>query len=244
MENTAANAAPRFKEGLKDGIPIALGYLPVAFAFGVAATKARFLLWLTELMGALFYTGSGQFAILNLIQGGETVLFTYALTIFVVNCRYILLSLSFSQRIDPNMSTLQRMLFAFFNTDELFAVAIQQRGKIKASYLFGIALFPYVSWLVGTVIGCLFTNIMPMSVSVAMGIVPFAMYIATIIPPARRSRPIFWVIVMSVILSIVLECTPFIRGILSAGWIIIICAVVASVIGAIMFPIDEEEDDK
>lgn len=230
-----------FKKGFMDGLPICLGYFPVAFAVGVAANKAGFMLWLSELMSALTYTGSGEFSMLNLIQGGETVLATYALTMFVVNCRYILLSLSLAQKLDPNMNLIQRMLFSFFNTDEIFAIAMQEPGKLKAPYLFGIATLPYISWLAGTLIGCLFTDIMPLSVSAAMGIIAYAMYVAIIVPSMKVSKPICCVVAISVILSVILECNQFIRSMLSAGWIIIICAVVASAIGAILFPVKEEE---
>ena len=241
MEEQTINTDVGFKKGLRDGFPICLGYLPLAFAFGVAATKAGLLLWLSELMCALNFTGAGQFALLNLIQGGETVLFTYALTMFVVNCRYILLSLSLTQRLDPNMGVIQRMLFSFFNTDEIFAVAIREKGKLKAPYLFGMTVFPYISWLLGTAAGCLFTDIMPLSVSVAMGIIVYAMYIAIIVPSVKTSKPVFWVVAISVVLSVILECNQFVKSVLSPGWIIIICAVVASLIGAILFPVEEEE---
>ncbi len=231
-----------FIKGLKDGVPISLGYFPVAFAFAVAATKLGFPIWLAELMDALVYTGSGQFAVLNLIQGGETALFMYALTIFAINCRYILLSLALSQRLDPSVGVLQRMVFGFFNTDEIFAVATQGKGKLKAPYLFGVATAPYIGWAIGSLIGCLFTDMMPVSVSMAMGIILYAMFIAIIVPAVKNSRPVLWIVLISIVLSFVMECNPFVRKFLSAGWIIIICAFVSSLIGAVLFPISDEEE--
>lgn len=239
-----ASRSEEFKRGFKDGLAICLGYVPIAFAFGVAATKLGFKFWLSEFMGALVYTASGQFSLLNLIQGGEELLFTYALTIFVVNCRYILLSLSLSQRLDKNMGVLERMAFGFFNTDEIFAVANGREGKLQAPYLFGIATLPFFGWTLGTAAGCLFTNIMPASVSAAMGIIVYAMYLAIVIPPAKTSKPIAFVLLISTIISVLLECNPLVRGALSPGWIIIICAVATSLIGAIFFPVEDGEGEE
>lgn len=243
MEERIPTTEIGFKKGLKDGIAICLGYFPISFAFGVMAVQTGLKMWITEVMNALIYTGSGQLAILNLIRGGETVLFTYALTIFVVNCRYILLSLSLSQRLDPNMGTLQRMLFAFFNSDEIFAVAVQQRGKLKAPYLFGIATLPYIGWITGAILGCLFTDLMPDSIGKCLDMLVYAMYIAIIVPSMKKSKSVSWVVVISIILSVILECNTFVRSVLSPGWIIIICAVIASVVGAIAFPVKDEEEE-
>lgn len=243
VENNTTIKESGFKKGFRDGFPICLGYFPIAFAFGVAAAKAGFTLWLAELMNALIYSGSGEFALLNLVKGGETLIFTYALTIFVINCRYILLSLSLSQRLDPKMNVFQRMIFSFFNTDEIFAIATRERGKLKAPYLFGIATLPYIGWLSGTIIGCLFTDLMPLSISSAMGIILYAMFVFTIVPPAKTSKPVLWVVIISVIISVILECTPFIVERISSGWIVIICTVVASLIGAVFFPIEDKEEE-
>lgn len=233
-----------YKKGLKDGLPVCLGYIPIAFAFGIMASKSGLVLWLSQLMGSLIYSASGQFAILNQLQGGETLIFMYALTIFVINCRYVLLSLSLSQRLDSSMGTLKRMLFGFFNTDEIFAIAVQQKGKLKAPYLFGIATLPYIGWFFGTIAGYLFTDLLPESISTATGIIVYAMYLAIIIPPARKSKPIAFVILLAVIMSVLLECNPLINSVLTPGLVIIICAVSTALIATIFFPmnIDNEEE--
>ncbi len=242
MQESVTETKNNFKKGFKEGLPIALGYFPVAFACGVTANKAGLTLWLNQLMSCLTYTGSGILAILNLIQGGEVFLFTYALTLFVVNCRYILFSLALAQRLDRNMGTLQRMIFSFFNTDEIFAIVTQQKGDLKAPYLFGVATLPYISWAIGTLAGCLFTDIMPISVSTAMGIIVYAMFTAIIVPAVKTSKPVLCVVAISVFLSIILECIPAVKQMLSSGWIIIICTIIASSIGAVLFPVNDEED--
>lgn len=243
MNQNLKTVESEFKRGLKGGISISLGYFPIAFALGVAATKSGFSMWISELFSALLFTASGESAFLNLIKGGETAIFTYALTIFVINCRYILLSLSLSQRLDPKMNVFERMLFGFFNTDEIFAIAVKEPGKIKAPYLFGMATFPYLSWVVGSAIGWSFTDLMPASVSSAMGILLYAMFICIIVPPAKTSVPIMSVVGISIVLSLILECIPVIRLSLSSGWIMIICAVIASLVGAIFFPVKDEEEE-
>lgn len=241
MKESVAETKNDFKRGIKEGIPIALGYFPVAFACGVAANKAGLTLWINQLMSCLTYTGSGIFAILNLIQGGEVFLFTYALTLFVVNCRYILLSLALAQRLDPNMGIFQRLIFSFFNTDEIFAIVTQQKGDLKAPYLFGVATLPYISWSIGALVGCLFTDIMPLSVSTAMGIIVYAMFTAIIVPAAKASKSVSFVVGISILLSVILECIPAVKQMLSSGWIIIVCTIVASSIGAALFPVNDEE---
>lgn len=243
MEEKTTVTKSWFKKGVKDGFPIALGYFPVAFAFGVTATKVGFTLWLAELMDALLYTGAGQFALLNLIQGGETIILTYALTIFVINCRYILLSISLSQRLDPEMNVFQRLVFGFFNTDEIFAIATRESGKIKAPYLFGMATLPYISWLLGTLLGWMFTDIMPLSIGSAMGIILYAMFISLVVPPTKTSKPILTVVSISVVISVILECNSFVKERISSGWIVIICTIIASLIGAIFFPVKDEEEE-
>lgn len=227
-----------YKKGLMAGLPICLGYLPISFAFGITAAKMGLAVWISEFMSALIYTGAGQMSALNLIKGGEELAITFALTMFVVNCRYILLSLSLSQKLDRSMNTFQRLIFSFFNTDEIFAVAMQENGYLKAPYLFGIATLPYIGWITGSALGILFTDLLPASLSSALGMLIFGMYIAIIVPPAKKSKPITFVILNAIIISVLLECNPIVRSYLSPAWIIIICAVVTSVIGSIFFPIE------
>ena len=243
-ENIVNSQASGYKKGLMDGLPICLGYLPISFAFGITAAKIGLSVWLSELMSAITYTGAGQMSALNLIKGGEELAITFALTMFVVNCRYILLSLSLSQKLDRSMNVLQRMLFSFFNTDEIFAVAIQEEGYLKSSYLFGVATLPYIGWLVGSILGVLFTDLLPPSLGAALGMLIYGMYLAIIVPPAKKSKPITFVILNAIIISVLLECNPIVRAYLSPAWIIIICAIVTSVIGAVFFPMETAKEEE
>lgn len=231
-----------FIEGLKDGIPVALGYIPISLACGIATSKAGLSFFISQFMSMLIYSGAGQMAATNLIQGGETAIIMYALTLFIANCRYILLSMSLAQKLDPSMNLFQRALIGIFNTDEIFGVAMKKNGDIKASYFFGLATLPYIAFTVGNALGSFTTDLLPPSLSSALGIMVYAMFIAMIIPATKNSRPHLIAVVMALALSVILECIPAVTKHLTPGWIIIICAVVTASICAILFPIEQKEE--
>ncbi len=243
MENTTKLARRGgFMKGLKDGLPIGLGYLPISLACGIMAAKVGLPFKFAELLSLLIYSGSGQVAAQTLYAGMETSILMYALTIFVMNCRYILFSISIAQRFDKSMGTLQRIIFGFFNTDEIYVVAMKQQGLLSAPYLFGISVFPYLGFLIGNTAGILFTNFLPKPVISALGIMIYAMFIALIIPPAKHSKPVAIVTLIALAMSFIMECIPAIKAHLQPGLIIIICAVVTATIGAIAFPVKQEQE--
>jgi predicted branched-subunit amino acid permease len=232
-----------YEKGFKDGLPIAFGYIPLAVALGITAVGVGVKFGIFTFMSLVMFSGTAQAAILNLISGGEAILFTYILTFFIVNCRYILLSISMSQKLEKNVSTLSRMIFAPFNTDEIFAVAMQQKGNLTASYLFGLATAPYLAWSIGIILGLLFTSVLPASVSSAFGITLYAMLLALVIPASRNSKAIATVVAVSAALSIVLEINPFVKSFLGAGWIMIICSVITAILGAKFFPVESSDKE-
>ncbi|BED92059.1 MAG: AzlC family ABC transporter permease [Candidatus Improbicoccus pseudotrichonymphae] len=232
-----------FKKGFFEGIPIGLGYIPLGVALGITAVKTGFVFWLWSLMSFCVYSGSAIAAVMNLMAGGETVILTYLITFFIVNCRYMLLSLSMAQKLDPKMNTFQRVIFSFFNTDEIFAVAMQKKGYLKASYLFGISVIPYSLMMAGSVLGFLMTNLMPPSVSSAFGITLYAMFIALIVPPCRNSKSALFAVLFSAILNVILANNSFARNVISPGWSMMFCAVVSAAITAVLFPIKNDDSD-
>lgn len=231
-----------YKEGFKDGIPIGLGYVPVSMACGIMACKAGLGFGLAQIMSLLLYTASGQAAALNLLNNGETAIIMYALTMFVMNFRYVIFSMSIAQRFDRSMNTLERVLFGLLNTDEIFGVAMKEKGDLKAPYLFGLATVPYLCFVIGSAVGCLSTELLPAAVSSALGIIIYAMFIAIIVPPAKESRPVLMVVLMALAASFIMECIPLVKAHLTAGWIVIICAVLTAAIGALIFPVEEEKE--
>lgn len=228
-----------FKKGLKDGLPICLGYISVSFTFGMMATQGGLPLWAVMLITMSNMTSAGQFAGTELILSGGLYI-ELAVTTFVINIRYMLMSLSLSQKVDDAMTSLQRFILSFGVTDEIFAVAMQQEGSVSARYLAGLIVTPYTGWTLGTLLGGTATGLLPVSVRTALGIAIYGMFLAIIIPPAKRARPIAKVITIAVVLSCIFRWTPFLNR-LSGGWVIIICAVAASAYAALRYPVDEAE---
>ena len=229
--------------GLKDGLPIGVGYIPISIACGISASSAGIPFFISQLLCMLIYSGSGQATAINLFAGGETSILMYGLTLFVMNCRYMLFSMSLAQRLDPSTGMLHKILVGAFNTDEIFGVAIKEKGDISAKYFLGVATLPYIGFLSGNIMGSLCADLLPASVSSAMGIMLFALFIAIIVPPAKESRNILWVVLIALGLSVILECIPVVTKHLTSGWIIIICAIVTSLICAACFPVKEEREE-
>ena len=233
-----------FKKGLKDGVAIGVSYIPMAAAVSIAAQKTSFPFGIWELMNAIVYSGSAQTAILNLIAGGETALFVYILTFSIINCRHILYSLSLAPRIDPKMGVVERLLFAGFNTDETYAISMNQPGLISASYLFGIITVPWACQMIGSSLGYMFTSLFPPSLNSAFGITIYAVLISLIVPPMKKSKAIIVAVLCAAALSLGFECIPAIKQSLSSGVIMILCTILTCTIGAFFFPVKDDSDDE
>ena len=230
-----------FGRGFKHGIPIGLGYLPVAFTFGFLAVTGGLPVWLAVFISLTNLTSAGQFAGTNLILAGAGYM-EVALTTFVINLRYMLMSLSLSQKLERGISTGKRLGFAFGITDETFVVASLQPGVLTAAYMFGLIVPPIAGWNLGTLLGGCISTVLPEALQNAMGIALFAMFIALIIPPARESRKILYVIVIAVAVNCGMIYLPVFGGI-SSGFRIIIATILASAAGAWLFPKEEETEN-
>ena len=227
-----------FRKGLRDGIPICLGYLSVSFTFGMMVVENDLPAWIAMMISMTNLTSAGQFAGTELIIQGAMYV-EVAITTFVINIRYMLMSLSLSQKVEERMTNWQRLVLSFGITDEVFAVAMQQKEAINSRYMSGLILTPYLGWSLGTLLGDTATGFLPLSVRTALGIAIYGMFLAIIVPPARHSKPILLVIGISVAISCCFAWIPFLNQ-LSSGWVIIICAVVASAFAAWKFPIKED----
>lgn len=228
-------------QGLKAGIPIMLGYFAVSFAFGVTAVSKGVHSLIATFMSMTNLTSAGQLAGLSIVAVCGSVL-EIIVTQLVINARYFLMSLSLSQKLDPKMKLLDRLLCAFGVTDEIFAVASSKRGEIKREYMLGLILLPFIGWTLGTLSGALLGNVMPPIVMNALSVALYAMFIAIIIPAAMGNKKIFPVIFISVALSCLIFFVPVLKTVISEGLAYVICAVVASVIGALIFPIEQKEE--
>ena len=223
-----------FKQGLKSGIPIGLGYLPVSFTFGFLAVSGGLPLWVAVLISLTNLTSAGQFAGTTLIFAGAGYV-EVALTTFVINIRYMLMSLSLSQKLEQRTSTAERLILAFGITDETFVISSLKNGALKASFMIGLMSMPILGWNVGTLLGGSISTFLPLALQNAMGIALYAMFIALIIPASRQSRHVFYVIAAAVFITCVLKYVPLFSFI-SSGFRVIIATVAASAMGAWLFP--------
>lgn len=228
-----------FKQGLKDGIPIALGYLSVSFSIGIMVLAGGMSVFQGALMSLTNVTSAGQFAGIRIIVAGGTIL-ELVMTEFIINLRYALMSLSLSQKLSDKVSFWQRLVIAFANTDEIFAVAMAHQKSLTFPYMAGLQILPIIGWVSGTVLGAVAADLMPASLSTAMGVALYGMFIAIVIPAAKKARPVLIVSALAVIFSCILYYVPIFNGV-SDGISIIISTVLAAGIGSVLFPISNAD---
>ena len=223
----------RFRKGIVDGIPIALGYLSVSFTFGMMAVSYGLDVWFAVLISLMNLTSAGQFSGLTLMIEQASLL-ELALSQIIINLRYALMSLSLTQKVEAKTSTGHRALMSFAITDEIFAMAASQPSKVGSSYFYGLMTLPIVGWTLGTLLGAVAYSLLPQSIQVALGIAIYGMFIAIIIPPARKEKSVLFVVLVGAITSCILTYLK-----VSSGFAVIICAIIAAGLGAICFPIKE-----
>jgi predicted branched-subunit amino acid permease len=226
-----------FREGIKSSIPIAMGYFPVSFTFGMIASGMGIDPSTAFAISATNFTSAGQFAGLNVMvsSGGYMEV---ALTTFIINIRYMLMSLSLSQKME-SFSILDRMIVGFGITDETFAVSSIEREKLSKRYMLGLIAAPYLSWGLGTLSGALVSGILSQNLKAAMGIALYGMFLAIIVPEARKSREVTVVAVFAAAVSGIFKYVPA-MGRISQGWVIIVATLTAAGLGAVLFPRGDE----
>lgn len=230
-----------FLQGSKDGLPIALGYLAVSFSLGIMVVGSGLDVFQGALMSLSNVTSAGEFAGLQIIAAAGTIL-EMILTQFIINLRYALMSLSLSQKLDKEVHLWQRLVIAFANTDEIFAVAMNHQKSLTFPYMLGLQLFPIFGWTLGTALGCVASNLMPASISTAMNVMLYGMFIAIVIPVAKAKKSVLLVSCLAIALSCMFVYIPALQAVPS-GLVIIICTVVAAVVGSILFPVTDEKED-
>lgn len=232
----------KFRQGMKDALPICIGYLSVALAFGVLAVRNGWPLWAPPLISATNLSGTGQFAAIDLLNASATLM-EIACATLIINARYFLMSVSLSQKLPSEIKGWQRFIIAFGNTDENYAVAMAKQQPLTFSYMMGVILCSFLGWFFGTVIGTFAGNIVPEVLSSAFGISLYAMFLAIIIPPSKESKSVLFTVILSAAVSILIYFLPSLSG-LGNGWSIIICGILSAVIAAILFPVKEEENEQ
>ena len=225
-------------KGVRDGIPIALGYFAVSFSLGIAARSAGLTAFQAMLASLLNNASAGEFAAFTLIGAGAGYL-EVALMTLIANARYLLMSCALSQKFDSRTGLLPRMTVGFDVTDEIFGICIAQTGKLNPFYAYGAMLVALPGWALGTYLGVLMGNILPVRVVSALSVALYGMFIAIIIPPARQNRVVAVLVVASMLLSWLFAAVELF-SFMSSGMQVIVLTVAISAAAAWLKPIPEE----
>ena len=228
-----------FLKGMRHGVPIMLGYLSVSFGFGINAVALGLTVLQTVGISLTNLTSAGQVAGVTVIAASGTLL-EMALCQLVINLRYSLMGFTLSQKLDPSFTTPHRLLASFGITDEIFAVASAQPEPLTPAYMYGIEIVSIFGWTLGTALGAIGGSLLPLRVTAALGLMLYGMFIAIIIPPAKKNFRVLIVILLSAGMSVIVK---FFLTFISDGYAVIICAVVSSVICALIFPHKTEQKE-
>lgn len=232
------NNKKNYLQGLRDGVPIALGYFAVGFTLGIAAKAVGISAAQAGLMSFLMHASAGEFAVLTIIAGGSGYV-AMILTQLVINMRYFLMSCSMSQKINPHTSMPKRLLLSYFVTDEIFGICASVQGELNPYYPLGAATVASPGWILGTVLGALVGNILPPSLSSALSVALYGMFLAVVIPASKKDKTIAVVVICSMLGSLAFSFLPVLCEISSGTKIIILTLIIASA-AAIIRPVNED----
>ena len=227
-----------FCDGMKDGVPIALGYFAVSFSLGIAARNAGLNAFQGFLASLLNNASAGEYAAFTLIAANASYL-EVALITLISNARYLLMSCSLAQRFAPGTPFWHRLLIAYDVTDELFGITIGKPGYLNPFYTYGAILLAAPAWSLGTALGIIAGNILPFRIVNALSVALYGMFLAIIIPPARKNKIIAALVAISFALSFAGSYVPVFSE-LSGGTRTILLTVGIAGAAAFFFPVREE----
>ena len=230
-----------YRTGINRGLPVGVGYFSVSFGFGAMAAAQGVKALDATLISLTNLTSAGQFAGLTLIIAAAG-LWEMILTQLVINSRYALMSLALSQKMGQKIGFLPRLVIAFFNTDEIFALAMAEKNSLTVPFMLGLGTTPILGWTAGTLCGALAGSVLPLAVRTALGVMLYGMFIAIVVPPARQEKPVLITVILALVLSCLFTWVPGLKDV-SAGISIVICTVAAAAVCAWLFPITEEEGE-
>lgn len=228
-----------FERGMKDGIPIGLGYLTVSFTFGMMAVSEGLAIWQAVMISLMNLTSAGQFAGLPLIVSGGSC-YELALTQLIINMRYCLMSFALSQKLEKHVPVLHRFIVAFGVTDEIFGVSVSQEGRVSPYYSYGAMSVAIPGWTLGTLAGAVSGSFLPAFVVSALNVAIYGMFLAIIIPPAKKERPVLAVVLASMGISTLFAVAPGLKEV-SSGFVIIITTLLVAGAAAWLRPAAEKE---
>lgn len=231
-----------YRQGIVDGIPIALGYLAVSFTLGIAAKNAGITALQATVMSLTNSTSAGEFAAITAISAGSAYI-EIAIMQLVINLRYMLMSCALSQKVDKSYSFVHRLIMGGGITDEIFGISVSRQGKLNPYYTYGAMTVAIPAWALGTCLGVVMGSVLPHGVVNALSVALYGMFIAIIIPPAKESCILAGVIIISMLLSYTFTKLPVLMEISSGTKVIILTIVIAGV-AAVLFPVDEDMDYK
>lgn len=229
-----------YRTGLGRGLPVGMGYFSVSFGFGAMAVSQGLRVFDATLISLTNVTSAGQFAGLTVIVAAAT-LWEMILTQLIINSRYALMSLALSQRMGQRIGFLPRLVIAFFNTDEIFALAMARIEPLTVPFMLGLGTLPIAGWTLGTLCGALAGSILPASIQAALGVMLYGMFIAIVVPPAKKEKEILVTVLLAMALSTLFTLVPLLKQV-SAGISIVICTVAAAAVCAVLFPIPDEKE--
>ena len=228
------------REGFRDGIPIGLGYLAVSFSLGVAARNAGLSAFQGFLVSLLNNASAGEYAGFTVIAADGAYFEIFLMTL-IANARYLLMSCALSQKFSPDTPLIHRIFVGYDVTDEIFGITIARPGTLDPFYSYGAILIAAPAWAGGTALGVIAGNLLPARAVSALSVALFGMFLAVIIPPARKNRVIALFVLISFAASFAAAYLPLLSQ-LSGGTRTIILTVLISAIAAILFPVSEEEN--
>ena len=226
--------------GIRDGLPIGLGYLAVSFSLGIAARNAGLNAFQGFLISLLNNASAGEYAAFTVIAADSGFL-EMALITLITNARYLLMSCSLSQKFSPDTPLIHRLLVGYDVTDELFGIAIARPGYLDPLYSYGAFIPAIPGWALGTALGVTAGSILPARVVSALSVALFGMFLAIIVPPARKNRAVLLCMLVSFALSGLFAVLPVVKA-LSEGMRTILLTIVIASAAALLFPVADEED--
>jgi predicted branched-subunit amino acid permease len=227
-----------FKNGLRDGIPIALGYFAVSFTLGIACRNVGLSAVQATIMSLTNLTSAGEFAALGIMASGAAF-WEMALSQFVINLRYMLMSCSLSQKLAAGTSLLHRFLIGYGVTDEIFGISVSVSGRLDPFYTYGAVAAAAPAWALGTCLGVVLGNVLPGRVVTALSVALYGMFVAIIIPPARKDRILGMLVLFSMAASWLWTYIPWLSDV-SGGMKVILLTVVLSGCAAVLFPVGKD----
>lgn len=230
-----------FRTGMRDGIPIGLGYLAVSFSLGIAARNIGLNAFQGFLASFLNNASAGEYAGFIVIAANASYL-EMAVVTFITNARYLLMSCALSQRFAPDTPFHHRLLMAYTITDELFGITVARKGAIHPYYTYGAFAIASPCWAVGTALGVIAGNVLPVRVVSALSVALFGMFLAVIIPPCRKNRVLAGFVLLSFAASYAASRLPLFAR-FSSGTRTIFLTVTISAAAALLFPVNHSEEE-